>query len=312
MARANKMPADPIATSPDQLPSLAPLYEGTPTRYTPPKCSYFDPDSWEYDSEKKRCAREMVPHTPHCRHDESYHHPGTPWKPKGVSDTGPFGLRRDKKTGAWKWPRYAKTSKNPVAIPERTRENIAACAAIGLSYWSESNSVNELWAVDDHQNARLVTIHRKLKMAHCGDKSASYAVPGTDQLLLGDDTSVSKCHDTEPTEHPADKLREVLTSSPQVMVGHIGPSGSNPFHKDPEPQSPREDPSQVAGDMTLAQSYAFVRSGQLRSIPRPVLAALLTDASVAVFHDDIYDEINRRDNYLAADAALAANREETA
>lgn len=46
-----------------------------------------------------------------------------------------------------------------------TRENIAACAACGLSYWSGSRTPGAVWAVSPDQKYILVKINRSAKNA---------------------------------------------------------------------------------------------------------------------------------------------------
>ena len=46
-----------------------------------------------------------------------------------------------------------------------TRENIAACAACGLSYWSGSRTPGAVWAVSPDQKYILVMLDRRAKTA---------------------------------------------------------------------------------------------------------------------------------------------------
>lgn len=75
-----------------------------------------------------------------------------------ISDSGPFGLRRNSK-GAFHLPRTG-VPKYTGTVAKRTLENIAACAAVGLHYWCEHKGVGVLWAVDDDQRAHRVAIKR--------------------------------------------------------------------------------------------------------------------------------------------------------
>jgi hypothetical protein len=53
-------------------------------------------------------------------------------------------------------------------LPKRTRERLAACAAIGLSYWSDHPARNCVWAIGDHQDAHVVRIERGTAQHVCG------------------------------------------------------------------------------------------------------------------------------------------------
>ena len=46
-------------------------------------------------------------------------------------------------------------------LPAQTRVRLAACAAVGLSYWSGHPQAGCLWAVDDHQQAHVVKVDYK-------------------------------------------------------------------------------------------------------------------------------------------------------
>jgi hypothetical protein len=45
-------------------------------------------------------------------------------------------------------------------LPKSTRERLAACAAVGLYFWSDHPTTHHVWAVDDHQQAHVVRICR--------------------------------------------------------------------------------------------------------------------------------------------------------
>lgn len=51
-------------------------------------------------------------------------------------------------------------------IPERTLENLAACGAVGLHYWSDAPPPSTVWAVHDDQTAHLVRLHRNQGVAN--------------------------------------------------------------------------------------------------------------------------------------------------
>ncbi len=121
------------------MKTIAEKFAGTNARYTPPKC-YEENDNYGGGGV--------------CTHAPSFH------EPSGISggwNVPWLGLvsRRDGRL-VFKAEDYTKHR----AIPPRTRENIAACAAVGLSYWSEAPGAH-LWAIGDHQDAHEIHIDRK-------------------------------------------------------------------------------------------------------------------------------------------------------
>lgn len=132
-----------------ELPSLADKFAGTPTRYTPPRCS--DQDPYVYPDGTSNAPNP-------CSHSDDYH------RPSGAARSemaGFVGLRYSKRTGAFSWPKSAPIKFTPGKLPDRTLENIAACAALGLSFWAEAGSsrgVWNAWAVDDDQRVHMVKI----------------------------------------------------------------------------------------------------------------------------------------------------------
>lgn len=58
-------------------------------------------------------------------------------------------------------------------IVKKTRENMAACAAVGLSYWSGHPTAGLVWAVDAYQTAHPVHVDRKNGTAAIGDYELS-------------------------------------------------------------------------------------------------------------------------------------------
>lgn len=56
-------------------------------------------------------------------------------------------------------------------IVKETRENMAACAAVGLSYWSGHPASGHVWAIDAHQAAHTVRIDRKHGLVAIGQNS---------------------------------------------------------------------------------------------------------------------------------------------
>jgi hypothetical protein len=138
-------------------------------RYTPPRCDHLEPypdQDWEPKS--------------HCGHAARYHEPESPDIDENLRY---FGLRRNRRTGASEFPPAPK-SRGDAPIPKRTLENIAACAAVGLSYWSEAPGVNRLWAVDDKtRKAHEVRIDRKAGKALGNDGWKTWEVAPTMNAL---------------------------------------------------------------------------------------------------------------------------------
>ncbi len=59
--------------------------------------------------------------------------------------------------GLWIRPR---STPRTTSVPTRTRENISACAALGLSFWSEAPPNRTLWALDSAQRVHMVRMDR--------------------------------------------------------------------------------------------------------------------------------------------------------
>lgn len=124
---------------------IAAKLAGTSARYTPPRCHDWVDHVYQ-----------QVP-LDQCRHAASFH------ETSGADlfeNARYFGLRMNK-AGAYEFKKEPKLSTSGVKIPDRTAENIAACAAVGLSYWSEAPGINRLWAVDDQREAHEIRIDRK-------------------------------------------------------------------------------------------------------------------------------------------------------
>jgi hypothetical protein len=132
----------------DEIPSLKAKFEGTPTRYTPPRCEDEQPHEFQ-DWNPQRCA-----------HAKGYH------VPDGVdldASLRHFGMRRRKDGSAWFVT--SSTSKRASKIPDRTQEAVAACRAMKLHYWSGAPHQGCVWAIDDGQRPHLVRIDHKNKTA---------------------------------------------------------------------------------------------------------------------------------------------------
>lgn len=153
--------------------AIAAKLAGTPTRYTPPTC---------HDYPAK------------CTHAATYH---VPAKADLNETLRFFGLTR-RADGSVRLS--APTNRPQSVAPARTRENVAACAAVGLSFWSEAPTPNGMWAVDNAQRAHLVKVDRRAHRAYvaCMDEHPLDAAAHTCQYrAAGDQTyTVPASNDT--------------------------------------------------------------------------------------------------------------------
>lgn len=142
--------------------AIAAKLAGTPTRYTPPTC----------DSYPAKCS-----------HAATYH---VPAKADLNETLRFFGLTR-RADGSVRLS--APTNRPQTVAPARTRENVAACAAVGLSFWSEAPVPNGMWAVDATQRAHLVKVDRRAHRAYvaCMDEHPLAAAAHTCQYRAGGD-----------------------------------------------------------------------------------------------------------------------------
>jgi len=101
-------------------------------------------------------------------------------------------------------------------IPIRTRQAVAACAALDLTYWC-GHSTHSVWAVDDNQRFHTVRIDRKAGASShscydsdCGEyRTASWVTPaGAAELfaMLGGDT----VPDPQPVVEVSDDLADLV------------------------------------------------------------------------------------------------------
>lgn len=142
----------------DKASAIAAALAGTPTRYTRPTCQ-------DYPAK--------------CSHAANYH---VPSKPDLNETLRSFGLTRRADGSAHLTPvAPPRPPRAGATVPARTRENIAACAAVGLSFWSAAPTPNGLWAVDDHQRAHLVKVDRSTNRAYvaCMDEHSLAAAAHT-------------------------------------------------------------------------------------------------------------------------------------
>lgn len=132
-----------------------------------------------------------------------------------------YGMTRRDDHSLWLEPGFSE--KRGRKLPKRTEEDIAACRAAGLSFWSEHPKPNRLWAVDEHQQPHVVVIDRKRRIAvhdchpydrypegsRCADRDGlehRYYVNITDTSLVAGAPVVSRV---------PEKLRD------KIVVGHI-------------------------------------------------------------------------------------------
>lgn len=85
-----------------------------------------------------------------------------------------YGLRRNS-AGATEWIRpHAPRPGTP--IPTRTQESLAACAAVGLNYWSDAPGPNRLWALDIDRQPHEVIIDRRCHTVSSGGRFARWTI----------------------------------------------------------------------------------------------------------------------------------------
>lgn len=183
-------------------------FAGTRTKYQPPLANYTMESGWLPD-----------PHEP-----EPYTDPlKTTMRNLGMSWRRPKGRTYGMWFTPWKPPSQSKAQ----TIDLNMREKIAACAALGLSYWSDSTPVGGRTAVWAVKEGRLlffqVEIDRKNRTAYWREGRAPYEVPGdtdaTLDLLAAD----------QPLPEPlflAEKPKEISRLIIQSAVAHIRHDGS--------------------------------------------------------------------------------------
>jgi hypothetical protein len=91
-----------------------------------------------------------------CEHAHGYH------DVSGINNAAElrhWGLTYAKRTGELRFPKPKRMTFNGT-IPPKTLENIAACAAVGLAYWSDHPKPGFIWAVDTNQTAHAVEVDR--------------------------------------------------------------------------------------------------------------------------------------------------------
>ncbi|SHT84331.1 Uncharacterised protein [Mycobacteroides abscessus subsp. abscessus] len=194
----------------------APMFAGTKARYQPPLSNYSDDSAWIPDPRE----------------------PSSPGFNDGLAAAGLRWRKHEIVVDRWKPP---SKSPKPRPIPRGTVETIAACAALGLSYWCDAPSDRMgrgrvtgtfVWATDGH-SLHLVNVKPKLgltvaactpysRLAHAahrceyGGKSSIYTVPANDTGIWELTEPLTPIVKPE-TEPDLSITREVLQSA----VAHI-------------------------------------------------------------------------------------------
>lgn len=140
-------------------------------------------------------------------------------------------------------------------IVKATREAMAACAAVGLTYWSDHPTAGMVWAVDSDQHAHPVHIDRKHGTAAIGDYELSlsnasakrvvgdspyvpWSIDGPAEPVLSDPFSLADDETGWPFESidgPADEavtIADVTIDGPAdeaAMVAEAVADGSDDF-----------------------------------------------------------------------------------
>lgn len=228
------MTLSPIEQGREQVAALAAKHPQT--TWTPPRCRYEEPEWGPLTPDGTLGPNPTIP----CAHAQGFH------SPRGgvVSDEPVPGLRR-RADGALHWVRPRVTTQGKV--PKRTLENIAACVALGLSYWSEAPGANMIYAADTDQRAHRVRIDRRAGTAEhrCLDTiridpdtqlprdgskrecdtalcTASWAIPSTMDVLMNAMELVATA--TGPND-PATQLAATAVSPVSDVSHALGPTG---------------------------------------------------------------------------------------
>lgn len=140
-------------------------------------------------------------------------------------------------------------------IVKATREAMVACAAVGLSYWSDHPTAGHVWAVDAHQTAHPVRIDRKHGLVAVGERhnlANRLGNPVSDDVISW---SVDGPADADGSVTLADVMD---AAGDRVIVGHIGPP---------------------------VESLSAPRLGNLESVNRAITAAETAAQAVTAGHD---------------------------
>lgn len=279
--------AEANADAMEPLPSLAHKFAGTTVRYTPPRCD---------EHRRNQVCRNLDDH-----------------RPSGVKldeNLQLFGLKRDRQGRSY-FPPPAR-SRGEAAIPKRTQENIAACAAVGLSYWSEGYAPNLLWAVDDTtRRAHQVRIDRKAGKAEHHCHTTGRYDPKTQRPRPDSEQSCgSECGRTEKWSIARTQDELALQLEGRVAADEPAPSA------EPEemPRSSSADPAPTVMEMSyalhnqkpmsreVARSLLLHDPGYLDDIPTGTLADLRHDPYCEEHYHVIAAELHRRELTPAAGA----------
>jgi hypothetical protein len=218
------------------------------TRWTPPTCTDETPTDWmiaQFKTEPKPCAHKFEEHQP----------------ARPIGDAGAFGLKRGK-DGAFRWPRTLPVRERE--IPEETLEFVAACAVLGLSFWSRHWAPKKLWAVDAEQNVHVVEIDQKARTA-AHDCSSHYRIHHNDKNEPHFEET-GQCERTwervkYSTADGQTVLMEVITPPPMVN-SQPAPSPPPDLHRPIKPSTPK---AGFGGVLTAAEARTLVESRKQRA-----------------------------------------------
>jgi hypothetical protein len=79
------------------------------------------------------------------------------------------------------------SSSRACQLPKSTRERLAACEAVGLHYWADHPAGRHVRAIDGHQQAHVVRIHRE---DGTGQHVCRSTIPTAVEERAGDDEAV--------------------------------------------------------------------------------------------------------------------------
>ena len=191
-ATAVVAPETPAASLParahESATAIAAKLAGTATRYTAPTCDSY-------------------PST--CTHAETYHVPAEADLNESLRF---FGLTR-RADGSNHL--HTPTQRPLTVAPARTRENVAACAAVGLNFWSEAPVRNGIWAVDNAQCAHLVKIDRRANRVYvaCMDDHSLAAANHTCQYRAAGDQTYTVPASNDELADLMDSIVPTITES---------------------------------------------------------------------------------------------------
>ena len=103
-------------------------------------------------------------------------------------------------------------------VSTRMAESVAACAAFGLSYWSDAPGRNVLWAADFQGGFHQVRIDRKQQRSYLGTRSEAWSAPTslTDMSIMLDPTITFEEEPMAPTKATRTKDRSITLSGSTI------------------------------------------------------------------------------------------------